>query len=124
MKETLNRKEFLERLSMVCIGVIGAGTALTSCDKKEEPEAKTEAPAAMEEQTENLCADLSGLTEDEKAIRDTFKYVAQSPDTNKLCTNCQFWLVPKEGEFCGGCQIIKGPINPDGYCNQWLQKQT
>jgi hypothetical protein len=124
MKETLNRKEFLERISMLCIGVVGAGTVFTSCGKKEEPEAKTETPAAAEKQVEDPCGDLSGLTEDEKAIRDTFKYVAQSPDPNKLCTNCQFWSVPKEGENCGGCQIIKGPINPDGYCNQWLQKQT
>jgi hypothetical protein len=57
-------------------------------------------------------------------MRQTLQYVEESPDPEKLCSNCQLYVAPEEGAACGGCQIIKGPIAPGGYCTSWAQKVT
>jgi hypothetical protein len=125
MKDSLTRKEFLERIFIAGFGIAGAGSVLSSCGKTEEKAAET-APqkTQMPEQMADPCTDLTGLTQAEKEVRTTFEYVPHSTIPEKLCDNCQFWLVPEEGSPCGGCQIIKGPINPKGYCKQWVIKQT
>ena len=124
MKDNLSRKEFLERISLVCFGVVGAGSVLSGCGKSEETPAKTPQTTQAPKQVADPCSDLSGLTQAEIDVRTTFEYVPQTTIPEKLCNNCQFWLVPEEGKQCGGCQIIKGPINPKGYCKQWVVKQT
>lgn len=123
MKDKLTRKEFLERISMVFVGIFGATTLLSSCSKKEETPAETPQMTQTPKQADP-CSDLSGLTQDEINIRTTFQYVPHSTMPDKDCANCNFWIAPEEGKPCGACQIIKGPINPKGYCTQWLKKQV
>lgn len=65
------------------------------------------------------CNDLSGLSETDLHAREALSYVEQSPYDDQLCENCQFWIAGKEGEACGGCVSIKGPIYPKGYCTYW-----
>lgn len=121
----ISRKEFLQKVALLGVGTVGATHLLTSCGGGESEQQaapkppQTSAPAAS---GSDPCGDLSGLTEQEKAMRGTFQYVAQSPDPEKLCTNCALWLAPEGDATCGGCQIIKGPINPKGYCIQWVAK--
>jgi hypothetical protein len=123
MNDKLNRREFLQKLSMFGLGVIGAGGLMNACGKKEEqtPALQTAQPAIEEA---DPCTDLTGLTEDEKQLRATFEYVAKTPDPEKLCTNCGFWVEPEAGAPCGGCKVIKGPIHPGGYCKTWVVKQA
>ena len=123
MSEKLNRREFLQKLSMVGLGVIGAGSLMNACGKEEQqtPAPQTAQPAMKEA---DPCADLGGLTAEEKQLRATFEYVAKSPFPEKLCDNCGFWIAPEGDSPCGGCQIMKGPINPKGYCKSWVAKQA
>ncbi len=117
----MTRKEFLQRVGFLFVGTVGAGSLLSSCGGGEEKPAQTGQPAKTEK---DPCSDLSGLTDAEKQVRTTFEYVAETNIEGKRCDNCQFWIKPTGDAYCGGCQIIKGPINPKGYCNQWVAMQT
>lgn len=120
----MTREEFLQRFSMFFFGAVGATSLLSSCSSKEQ--AETEKPAAQPEMKETAmedpCNDVTGLTDVEINVRKTFEYVGSSPNPEQLCDNCQFWVVPETGATCGGCQIMKGPFNPKGWCKQWTAK--
>lgn len=47
-----------------------------------------------------------------------------SPYPDKICANCQLYVPAESPDQCGGCQLIKGPIHPNGYCTSWVQKAT
>lgn len=68
------------------------------------------------------CTDTSGLSSDEMAMRNTVNYLDKSPDPAKLCSACQLYL-PAAADVCGGCTVVKGPINPAGTCSSWVQRQ-
>ena len=55
-------------------------------------------------------------------MRNSLQYVDNSPYPEKLCKNCEFWQ-PEGAAECGGCQLIKGPIHPMGYCTSWVAMQ-
>lgn len=107
MKNKINRKEFLKQLPIIGIALFGSGLFFQSCKKSETKE--------------DPCSDLSKLTADEKETRNDFEYVPKSPFPEKLCNNCDLWLEPQEGTLCGGCEIMEGPIHPEGYCNVWVE---
>lgn len=121
--DKLTRRQFVQTAAAGA-GFLTLGALLAGCDKGggdaaggaaggEAP--KGEAPSAALD-----CTDVSGLSEADKKTRDAFKYVEKSPDPKKLCSNCQLYLQPEGGSGCGGCTIVKGPINPDGYCASWV----
>lgn len=118
MSDELNRREFLLKLSTLGLGAFGVGTLMNACGKKEEPAPESSQPAM--EEAADPCADLSGLTEEEKQLRVTFEYVTKTPIQEKRCDNCGFWIEPEAGAACGGCKVIKGPIHPEGYCKSWV----
>ncbi len=68
------------------------------------------------------CSDVSGLSEADKTSRSALQYVDKSPQADKLCKNCQLFQPAPEPSQCGGCQVVKGPIHPNGYCTAWAQK--
>jgi len=107
MKNEISRKEFLNKLPLLGIALVGGGVFLHSCSKS-----KTD---------EDPCGDLSKLTEAEKQTRKDFQYIAKSQFPDKLCSNCQLWIAPEQGKTCGGCEIMEGPINPNGYCTAWVK---
>ncbi len=107
MNDKMNRKDFLKKLPLLGIAFVGGGLFLQSCGQS-----KTD---------EDPCSDLSKLTEEEKQTRKDFEYVAKSPFPDKLCSNCELWIAPGEGKTCGGCEIMQGPINPNGYCTAWAK---
>ena len=104
-----NRREFLTRLGIGAL-TVGAVSALAACGKKEGVDAAV------------ACNDISGLSEGEKATRESLKYVDASPDASKLCKGCQQFVEPAAGAACGGCKIIKGPIAAPGYCTAFVPK--
>jgi len=65
------------------------------------------------------CQDLSQLSENEKQIRASLAYVDETPIPARRCDTCQFWLAPTADDQCGGCTILKGPIEAKGYCSSW-----
>ena len=43
------------------------------------------------------------------------------PSADKDCANCVQY-VEAAPNTCGGCKLVKGPINPKGYCLSWAAK--
>ncbi len=67
------------------------------------------------------CTDVSGLSAEETATRTNLEYVEASPHgEEKDCLNCRFYT-GNESQ-CGSCTLVKGPINPRGYCKSWVIK--
>ena len=67
------------------------------------------------------CDDTSGLSAQDLSMRTTLKYVDASPQADKNCTNCIFF-VAGQPNACGTCKLVKGPISPKGYCTSWAAK--
>lgn len=122
-----SRRDFLKRVSAAGALGLGAGTVLTACGGGESAEPAAEAPAAEAPAAAPAaegCMDVSGLTEQEVAMRNSLQYVDVTPDPEKNCLNCSLWLPQEEGAACGGCNLLKGPIAPNGYCISWAPAQT
>jgi hypothetical protein len=123
----LSRRNFLMRSAVLGSAALGSGALLAACGGGAEEAAPVmeEAPAdeAMAgEEAAVSCNDLTGLTDAEIEMRNTLQYVDVSEFPDKVCDNCQLYIVPEEGAVCGGCQIIKGPVAPKGYCASWAAK--
>lgn len=125
-EKEVTRRAFLTRASAFGLAAIGSGTILSACGGGDgNGGAASEAPAAEPSQpmaAEPDCSDLSGLTDAELQMRETLAYVEDSPYPEKRCDNCQLYIEPEGDAACGGCQIIKGPIAPQGYCTSWAAK--
>jgi hypothetical protein len=91
--------------------VLGAlpvlSAVISACGGKDEPES---------------CSDVSALAEPEKIARSALQYVDHSPHADKHCRDCNLFVAPAQKTSCGSCQIVKGPIHPDGYCTGYVKK--
>ena len=68
------------------------------------------------------CDDVSGLGEDDLALRSALECRDLSPHgEQKSCSECAFYRAAKKNE-CGGCTLVRGPIHPLGYCNSWAAR--
>ena len=72
---------------------------------------------------EVTCTDTAGLAPADVATRTSLQYVEKSAQAGKSCTNCQQYEPAGEGQ-CGKCKVVKGPINPAGYCSAYVAKPT
>ena len=54
-------------------------------------------------------------------MRSTLQYVEQSQIADKNCENCAQYVEDQYGA-CGGCNVITGPVRPEGYCLSWAAK--
>jgi len=120
---TVSRRSFL---SATLLGFLSLGSIsfLSSC--KNTPETAKQEAAEMEKghlAAGDPCTDVSGLTEQERQTRITFKYVGKSPDAERDCDDCRFFTQPSGGP-CGTCEIVRGPINPDGTCTAWSARES
>jgi hypothetical protein len=80
------------------------------------------APAAMLACKKPLtCTDTSALSPEELTLRGTLAYSDTTNDPTKLCSGCQLFKPAGENQ-CGACQLVKGPINPNGSCKSWVKK--
>lgn len=101
----LDRRTFLTRAAL--LGGVAAGAGLlAACGK---------GGGALS------CEDTSSLKPDELGVRTSLGYADVSPDPTKVCSGCALFQ-PGAPDACGGCQIMKGPINPGGHCNSWAKK--
>lgn len=46
------------------------------------------------------------------------KYTEGHGDSNEWCDKCRFYLKILSGQ----CRVVKGPINPGGWCMKYLIK--
>ena len=102
-----SRRSFLGK----SLAVLAAGAAVAACGKKESAGPKSLA-----------CNDTSSLAPADAQMRTTLGYVDVSVQQGKACSGCQLYkAAPAEGQ-CGGCAVLKGTVNPNGYCNSWTPK--
>ena len=69
------------------------------------------------------CTSTAGLSADDIATRTSNQYVDRTMDAAKKCSTCNFYQAAA-AEACGGCTVVKGPINPGGNCRLWVAKQS
>ena len=95
MNEKLGRREVLKRSLLV----LAAAPVLGACGSS-GPD----------------CSSTAGLDQAAVTNRTTQQYVEHSVRASSHCSACRFFTAGAAGA-CGTCQLIAGPINPDGYCN-------
>lgn len=105
-EKKMGRREVAKRALLVLGAAAVAPSALAGCGGEGEGGGLS-------------CTDTSGLTPAEITTRQSQAYTDSSPHSDKRCDNCRFWQAGQAGQ-CGGCQVIRGPIHPQGYCNLWV----
>jgi High potential iron-sulfur protein len=58
---------------------------------------------------------------DEKASQASMHYQG-SPNGDKQCSKCQFFLANQDAQANGTCRIVDGAISPHGYCMAFAPK--
>lgn len=97
-----------------------AGTLFASCRSETADEAGAATMnVASGEEAAFSCTDVSNLTDEQIQTRKSLQYVDDSPHAEKRCNNCKFFEPPAAGKQCGGCQVVPGPIHPQGYSTAW-----
>lgn len=66
---------------------------------------------------ELTCTDTSALSSADMQTRSTQMYSDHSRDPAKKCNQCRFFTAGQAANTCGSCQVLRGPIHPDGSCN-------
>jgi anaerobic selenocysteine-containing dehydrogenase len=102
MDDKISRRDVLKQSA--ALGVLAAVGA-AACSK----------PKALS------CTDTMNLSSADAQTRVTLQYVDNSIEPGKMCTACQ-QFIPAAPDACGTCKVVKGPINPKGYCKSFVAK--
>src|SRR5688572_28111077 len=101
----IGRREATKRaLWVLGVGAV-APSALAGCGGGDEEEGLT-------------CTQTGGLSPAEASARTAAEYVDRSTTPDQRCNNCRFFTAGGANQ-CGSCTLLRGPINPEGYCNLW-----
>jgi hypothetical protein len=104
MDQIFTRRDLLRRgAAFGALAFVGAAAA---CSKK---------PAALS------CTDTSALSPADLTVRTSLAYVDVSTEPGKMCSGC-LQFIPASPDACGACKVVKGPINPAGYCKSFSPK--
>ena len=104
----IGRRAAAKRALTVLGAAVIAPSVLVGCGGEEEGGALT-------------CTDTTGLEPGQIATRESQSYTDSSPNADQNCANCNFFQAGQAGA-CGTCQVIQGPIHPDGYCGLWAAR--
>ncbi|HJL14646.1 MAG TPA: high-potential iron-sulfur protein [Sandaracinaceae bacterium LLY-WYZ-13_1] len=97
------------RRALTVLGVAAvAPSALAACGGEEEGAGGG---------GELTCTDTSGLEPAALQTRQSQNYTDHSPNEGQQCDNCRFYQAPQQEGSCGSCQVIQGPVHPEGYCD-------
>lgn len=104
MNSRMPRREALRHLALFSAAAVVPGFLGSACSRKPS------------------CEDVTGLSPAEVAVRrDTAAYVEVATDPAKKCSACAQYEA-KGPNACGGCKVVKGPINPEGSCKLFVPK--
>lgn len=117
----MNRKNFLRTAAL---GVVSGSVLLSACGGDSTNGKSTEAAGGAPAAGAADCNDLSSVSEADLKQREAVQYVTVSTDTEKRCSNCRFMQVGTQANGCNGCQLFKGPVNPEGNCKSWFKKDA
>ena len=128
----LSRRHFIQRLGLFGAAGLGASTLLAACgggDDAPDADADMDADAGMtDDMAAASCDDVSGLDQAQLQQRqqsiENLEYVAETPNSEQNCANCQLYVADQYGDACGGCQIIPGPVAAEGWCKSWVAAAT
>ncbi|MFP4507159.1 MAG: high-potential iron-sulfur protein [Cyclobacteriaceae bacterium] len=135
----MDRKSFLRKVGMLSITAISGSALLNACggstdqnlenrgapeENEAEPFGETAEPLQEEAQEVDCSEYNQDLTEADLQTREALKYVDESPKPEQQCSNCRFWQPDKFEGACGGCQLFKGAVDPQGWCQSWVVQQT
>ncbi len=124
-KQSTSRRDFLQKLAALGTAGVITPAVLSACGGGDGAEAgATQAQNGDTAEANFSCTDTSGLTDAQIQQRESVNYVDESPNPEQLCSNCQLYTEPEEGAQCGGCQVVPGPIHPDGWCDLWVAQQA
>jgi hypothetical protein len=103
---SLDRRAVLRRVGgALALGVVApVAAAVEGCGKK---------PLS--------CADTAGLSFADAQTRVTLAYTDRALDPTKPCNACAKFR-SAGADACGGCEVVKGPINPLGGCRSWTAR--
>jgi hypothetical protein len=119
-----SRRTFLKQaIGIGAVGLFVPGL-LTACGNENaaervETETGPNDGTSPEAAVPGKCEGSTDLPAWDRVARQAVNYVDKSPQADKSCANCQFFKQPAAGVACGGCEIVAGPIAPEGYCNAW-----
>lgn len=99
---TMGRREAARRALMVLGAAAIAPSALAACGGSEAGGL--------------TCTDTSGLDPAQVTARTSNAYSDHAADPSRKCTACTFYRAGA-ANACGTCQVVQGPIHPDGTCN-------
>lgn len=102
------RRAFLKRTLAVGAAALIAPGLLAACNGEQQNGTGSQSSAST--------CEGGGI---DAVTRRALNYVDESPHADKVCANCRFFTAPSDGEACGGCEIVSGPIAPAGYCTAW-----
>jgi hypothetical protein len=105
MNHEIKRRAALKPIAAMSAAIVLPGWLL-ACSKKPD------------------CSDVSSLSADDLHTRnDVAKYQDQTLEATKRCSGCAQYVAAAPNQ-CGGCKIVKGPINPDGVCTLFVAKPS
>ncbi|MGC1381886.1 MAG: high-potential iron-sulfur protein [Candidatus Baltobacteraceae bacterium] len=58
-----------------------------------------------------------------KASQTAMRYQS-SPNGDKHCSVCKFFVPGQDANADGSCQVVDGSISPNGYCMAFAQKSS
>ena len=120
MEKEYSRRKFLLNTLLAGSAVLGTGLVFSSCNSgtttTNESANNDDLPPV------DKCNDYTGVSEAELQKRNSLGYVEETPMPESNCANCLLFLLPKEGETCGGCQLFKGPVFDNAYCTYWAAR--
>lgn len=112
-----SRRLFLQKVAQ--FGTAGLATVLlAACGGGESGEGGESAAASS-----GCTVDESSLAEEVQQSRQSVQYVAETPNPEQRCDNCNLYEQPEGDAACGGCQVVQGPIHPEGWCSLWVAMQ-
>jgi hypothetical protein len=101
----VSRRGLLGTAATAALAVVGVGVGVTGCKK---------APL--------VCDGLPGIAPADVQLRTTLDYKDTSPALDRLCVDCTLYVAAPTEDACGGCKVVRGPINPKGTCRVFLRK--
>jgi hypothetical protein len=137
----MDRKSFLRRAGMLSITAVSGSALLSACGgggtanqelenrgvpEENEAEPLNEVAEPLQEEAQAVdCSEYNqDLTEADLQTRQALNYVDESAKPDQQCSNCRFWQPDKFEGACGGCQLFKGAVDPQGWCASWVAQQV
>jgi hypothetical protein len=101
----VSRRGLLGRAATAALAAAGVGAAVAGCKK---------APL--------VCDGIPGIAPADVQLRATLDYKDISPALDRQCVDCTLYVAAPTEDACGGCKVVRGPVNLKGTCRVFLRK--